>query len=45
MRFSWDFAKERANLAHHGVDFTTAQTAFADPRALVLFDAAHSSVE
>ena len=43
MRFSWDSAKERANLAHHGVDFTTAQQAFADPRALVLFDHAHST--
>jgi uncharacterized DUF497 family protein len=42
MRFSWDSAKERANLARHGVDFTIAQKAFADPRALVLFDAAHS---
>src|SRR5471032_550608 len=43
MRFSWDSAKERANVAHYGVDFTTAQQAFADPRALVLFDGAHSS--
>lgn len=42
MRFSWDRAKERANLARHGVDFTTAQRAFADPKALVLFDEAHS---
>jgi uncharacterized DUF497 family protein len=37
------FRQERANLAHHGVDFTTAQQAFADPQALVLFDEAHSS--
>lgn len=42
MRFSWDRAKERLNVARHGVDFTTAQRAFADPKALVLFDAAHS---
>lgn len=42
MRFSWDRAKERLNVARHGVDFTTAQRAFADPRALVLFDEAHS---
>ena len=42
MRFSWDRAKERDNLARHGVDFTTAQRAFADPQALVLFDEAHS---
>lgn len=43
MRFSWDRAKERLNVARHGVDFTTARRAFADPRALVLFDAAHST--
>lgn len=42
MRFSWNRAKERANLARHGVDFTVAERAFADPKALVLFDAAHS---
>ncbi len=42
MRFAWDRAKERANVARHGVDFTTAQRAFADPKALVLFDEAHS---
>ena len=42
MRFIWDQAKERANVARHGVDFTEAQQAFADSQALVLFDAAHS---
>lgn len=42
MRFSWDRAKERLNVARHGVDFTTAHRAFADPKALVLFDEAHS---
>ena len=43
MRFTWDPAKERANLVRHGVDFTKAQQAFADPKALVLFDEAHSN--
>jgi len=43
MRFVWDSAKEQANLARHGVDFTTAQQAFADPKALVLFDHPHST--
>ena len=43
MRFSWDRAKERDNLARHGVDFTTAQQAFDDPKGLVLFDSAHST--
>ena len=42
MRFTWDPAKERANVARHGVDFTEAQQAFGDPKALVLFDEAHS---
>ncbi len=43
MVFSWDPAKERANVARHCVDFTTAQRAFSDSRALVLLDSAHSS--
>ena len=43
MRFAWDPAKETANLAAHGVDFSEAQRAFGDPRALVIFDAAHST--
>ncbi len=42
MRFTWDPTKEAANVAAHGVDFTTAKRAFDDPRALVVFDAAHS---
>ncbi|HKB57979.1 MAG TPA: BrnT family toxin [Lacunisphaera sp.] len=44
MRFSWDRAKERLNAARHGVDFTTAQRAFADPKFIILFDAAHSTL-
>jgi hypothetical protein len=43
MRFDWDAAKERANIARHGVDFKEAQQAFADSRALALYDAAHSN--
>ena len=43
MLFSWDPAKERANVARHGVDFTLAQRAFSDDRALVLLDSAHST--
>lgn len=43
MRFDWNPAKERANLEKHAVDFTTAQRAFADPKALVLYDHEHSS--
>lgn len=43
MRFAWDPAKETANVAAHGVDFSDAQRAFEDSRALVIFDAAHST--
>lgn len=43
MRFAWDPAKETANIAAHGVDFSEAKRAFEDPRALVIFDAAHST--
>lgn len=43
MKFQWNPAKESENLAKHGVSFTEAQKAFEDPKALVLFDAAHST--
>ncbi len=42
MRFTWDPAKEATNQVAHGVDFTTAQLAFDDPYALVIFDEVHS---
>jgi uncharacterized DUF497 family protein len=42
MKFTWDSRKEAANLAKHGVPFSEAQQAFADPRAIVAFDEAHS---
>lgn len=31
MRFEWDDAKERANIAKHGIDFATAQRIFDGP--------------
>ena len=43
MRSSWDRAKERLNVARLGVDFTTAQQAFEDPKFIILFDDAHST--
>ena len=43
MKFAWDPAKEASNLAAHGVGFSEAKLAFEDPRALVIFDAAHST--
>jgi hypothetical protein len=38
MRFEWDEAKRRANLAKHGVDFVLAQEVFADGQLMVLAD-------
>lgn len=43
MTFRWDPAKERENIAKHGVDFIEAQQAFADRNALVLYDGKHST--
>ena len=37
MPFSWDPAKERANVARHGVDSRGAQGGLAERSALVLF--------
>lgn len=45
MRFTWDPGKERSNVAKHGVDFTQASTAFADPQARIAFDSVHSTTE
>jgi len=42
MRFVWDSEKEAANLERHGLDFTTAAQAFADPQAVTDYDAVHS---
>lgn len=41
--FEWDAAKERANMAKHGVSFTVAQYAFADNKRLILEDITHST--
>ena len=38
MLYEWDTAKERANLAKHGVDFATATLVFADPRLALIQD-------
>ncbi|MFY9923997.1 MAG: BrnT family toxin [Opitutaceae bacterium] len=43
MKFEWNHAKERDNVARHGVSFSDAKKAFDDPKALVLWDEAHSS--
>ena len=43
--FQWDAAKNRENRLKHGVDFATAQFAFADPRRVIAEDSAHSAAE
>ena len=41
MRFEWDPAKARRNLAAHGVDFGDAQRAVLDPFRLEILDVRH----
>ena len=43
--FEWDDEKEDENLAKHGVDFETAQYAFADPKLVIAEDLEHSKKE
>ena len=43
--FDWDDAKEKANLAKHGVDFCTAHEAFVDPKRVRVQDISHSQAE
>lgn len=45
MVFDWDEQKNRKNRAKHGVWFEEAQTVFADDRARVFCDEAHSATE
>jgi len=40
--FEWDPTKERSNRKKHGIGFELAATVFRDPRALTIFDDAHS---
>ena len=43
--FDWDPAKDRTNWLKHGVDFQTAQLAFADRNRVIAEDTEHSSGE
>ena len=43
MTFECDPEKEKANLAKHGVDFSTVTAVFDDPRHFVTEDATHST--
>ncbi len=45
MRFNWDKDKEAVNVAKHGVDFSEAQSAFADPLLVLAADKGHSQKE
>jgi len=41
--FEWDPDKDRANQEKHGVSFSLAQYAFADPNRVILKDLTHST--
>jgi uncharacterized DUF497 family protein len=44
-RFEWDPVKDRSNQRKHGVSFTQAQYAFADPHRVIARDIGHSESE
>jgi uncharacterized DUF497 family protein len=43
--FEWDSAKDAANQRKHGVPFSVAQFAFADPQRVIAADLSHSEAE
>jgi len=43
--FEWDDTKDLANQAKHGLSFSEAQFAFADPNRVIAKDLAHSDEE
>ncbi len=45
IRFQWDDAKARGNVAKHGTSFEEAQTVFDDPLARIFADPNHSASE
>jgi uncharacterized protein len=44
-RFEWDAEKDGLNLEKHGVSFSVAQYAFADPQRIIAKDESHSQTE
>lgn len=44
-RFDWDTGKEPENQQKHGVSFSRAQHAFADPQRVIAKDITHSQTE
>jgi len=45
VRFDWDPEKDGENRSKHGISFSDAQLAFADPRRVIAEDLSHSSSE
>ncbi len=45
VRFEWDADKDAENQEKHGVSFSLAQYAFADPNRVIAEDIAHSKTE
>jgi uncharacterized DUF497 family protein len=43
--FEWDESKDRANQTKHGLSFSEAQFAFADPNRVIAKDLSHSDKE
>ena len=44
-RFEWNSGKDAENQSKHGVPFSLAQFAFADPNRVIAEDLAHSKTE
>ena len=45
MLFEWDDEKEKANIAKHGIDFSTAALVFGDTNRIEKYDELHSAEE
>jgi len=43
--FVWDIERENANMAKHGVDFTSASKVFLDAKRKIILDLKHSVME
>ena len=43
--FDWDAEKDSANQEKHGLSFSKAQYAFADPKRIIAKDSSHSEDE
>jgi uncharacterized DUF497 family protein len=43
--YEWDYDKDLLNQKRHNISFSEAVSVFDDPKALSLFDSAHSQLE